>query len=199
MEADWEVEIGGQAPVIEAHWTGFIDLRPAPERAQQLPEAAQLPALADTLVRLNTPSSPVWTSKCDVWHPDIFDPDELDAPPGERSCAIACYVDLLPRRDQPWPDPEDGIAQDETAQDAIAACKSLCVRLRQVPLRCCRADLIVRQASIVPGLLDLGVTAYFTACGATSEDAAATLAAALVAFVDSMNIGHPGPCIPKLQ
>ena len=30
MEADWELEIGGDAPVIEAHWTGFVDLRADP-------------------------------------------------------------------------------------------------------------------------------------------------------------------------
>jgi hypothetical protein len=180
MEADWEVEIGGQAPVIDAHWTGFIDLRLAPQRAWQLPEAAQLPALADTLLRLNSSSSPVWTSKCDVWRPDTFDPDELDAPPGERNCAVACYIDLLPRAgpssDQPWPDPEQ----------AVAACKTLCARLRAAALRCCRADLIVRQASIAPGRLDLGVTAYFTACGSTPAAAAAALAFALAAFVDSL-------------
>jgi hypothetical protein len=176
MEADWEVEIGGQSPVIEAHWAGFIDLRMAPERAQQLPEAAQLACLADALVRLNAPSSPFWTSKCDVWHPDTFDPDELDAPRSEANYAISCYIDLLPRDDQPWPDP----------QDAIAACKTLCARLRGFALRCCRVDLIVRRASIAPGLSGLGVTAYFTACGPTSADAAATLASALAAFLDSI-------------
>jgi hypothetical protein len=176
MEADWEVEIGGQAPVIQAHWTGFIDLRLAPERARQLPESVQLPALADMLIRLNAPWSPVWTSKCDVWHPDIFDPDELDAPLGDRNCAMACYVDLLPGGDQPW----------ANHQDAIAACKSLCARLHGVALRCCRVDLVVRRASIAPGLLDLGVTAYFTACGSTSADAATALASALAAFVDSL-------------
>ena len=179
MEADWEVEIGGQAPVIQAHWTGFIDLRLAPQRARQLPEAAQLPALADTLLRLNSSSSPVWTSKCDVWHPDTFDPDELDATPGERNCAIACYIDLLPRGDQPWPDP----------MHAVAACKTLCACLRVVDLRRCRADLIVRQASIAPGKLDLGVTAYFTACGSTQGEATPTLASALRIFVDA--VLHP--------
>jgi hypothetical protein len=176
MEADWEVEIGGQSPVIEAHWAGFIDLSMAPERARRLPEAAQLACLADTLVRLNAPSSPFWTSKCDVWHPDTFDPDELDAPPGAGNYAISCYIDLLPRSDQPWPDP----------LDAITACKALCACLRGVPLRCCRADLIVRRASIAPGLPGLGVTAYFTACGSTSAAAAATLASALAAFLDSI-------------
>jgi hypothetical protein len=176
MEADWEVEIGGEAPVIQAHWAGFIDLRQAPDCAGHLPEAAHLPALADTLLRLNSASSPVWTSKCDVWHPDTFDPDELDAPPGERNVAIACYIDLLPRDEKPWPGPEH----------AVAACKSLCARLRPFALRGCRADLIVRRAFIPPGLLDLGVTAYFTACSTTSADAAAVLAAALAAFAHSL-------------
>jgi hypothetical protein len=176
MEADWEVEIGGEAPVIQARWAGFIDLRLAPACAGQLPEAARLPALADTLLRLNSASSPVWTTKCDVWHPGTFDPDELDAPPGERNFAIACYIDLLPRGDKPWPGPED----------AVAACKSLCARLRPFVLRACRADLIVRRAFIPPGLLDLGVTAYFTACGATCADAATVLASALAAFTNSL-------------
>jgi hypothetical protein len=180
MEADWEVEIGGDAPVLQAHWTGFLDLRLAPERARQLPEAAQFPALGDMLIRLNSPSSPVWTSKCDVWHPDTFDPDELDAPPGERNCAIACYIDLLPRADpssdQTWPDPPH----------AVAACKTLCARLRGVSLRRCRADLIVRGASIPDGLLDIGVTAYFTACGSTQGEATSTLASALRIFADAV-------------
>jgi hypothetical protein len=176
MEADWEVEIGGDAPVIQVRWSGFIDLRLSPERAPQLPEAAQLPALADTLIRLNASSSPVWTSKCDVWHPDTFDPDELDAPPGERNCFVACYIDLLPRDHQPWPG----------HLDAVAACKTLCARLRAVALRRCRVDLIVRRACIAPGPLDLGVTAYFTACGLTPAAAATALASALAAFVDSL-------------
>ena len=176
MEADWEVEIGGQAPVIQTAWAGFIDLRLAPDRARQLWEVAHLPALADALLRLNSPSSPVWTSKCDVWRPDTFDPDELDAPSGERSRAVACYIDLLPLPDQPWPDP----------MHAAAACKTLCARLRAVALRCCRVDLIVRQAYIAPDSPDLGVTAYFTACGSTSTDAAAALSSALGAFVASL-------------
>ncbi len=176
MEVDWEVEIGGQAPVIQTDWAGFIDLRRAPERARQLPEAARLPALADTLLRLNSPSSPVWTSKCDVWHPETFDPDELDAPPGERNSAIACYIDLLPRNHRPWPG----------HLDAVAVCKTLCARLRAVALRCCRVDLIVRRAFLDPGVPGLGVTAYFTACGSTPADAAAALASTLAAFVDSL-------------
>jgi hypothetical protein len=52
MEADWEFEVGPDAaglaaPVIDALWPGFVDLRRAPELAWHLPEAAQLPALAE--------------------------------------------------------------------------------------------------------------------------------------------------------
>ena len=110
MEADWEIEIGGHAPVIDACWEGFVDLRHAPGRAAELSEARDLPALADALARLNGPSSPLWTSKCDVWRPESFDPDELDAPGRTGENAIACYIDLLPHSHRPWRDPEIGRA-----------------------------------------------------------------------------------------
>ena len=83
MEADWEVEIGGDAPVIDVDWPGFVDLRAFPEKVGELVEAACFPALASLLQSLNSSGSPVWTSKCDVWR------TETDTP--------ACYVDLLPR------------------------------------------------------------------------------------------------------
>ncbi len=40
MEVDWEVEVGGGAPVIEALWMGFVDLRRNPERLGEIAEAA---------------------------------------------------------------------------------------------------------------------------------------------------------------
>jgi hypothetical protein len=82
MEIEWEVEIGGDAPVIDAQWPGWIDLRVAPQRIAEIPETRELPAIAELLIALNSPHSPVWTSKCDVWRPE---PE-----------SIACYVDLLP-------------------------------------------------------------------------------------------------------
>ena len=176
MEADWEAEIGKEAPVIDASWPGFVDLRVAPERAAQLPEAQQLPALADALVRLNAPCSPVWTAKSDVWDPDEFDPDELDAPADAGTYAIACYIDLLPRTDQQWPTPAD----------AIAAAKAISARITPVVLRSCRADLVLRRAFIAPARPDLGITAYLTAIGSTRMEAVSTLAAALRIFVDAV-------------
>ena len=180
MEADWEVEVGAGAPAIEAHWPGFVDLRLHPERAWQLPEAAQLPALPEALAKLNAPASPVWTSKCDFWpvvEPNEFDADELDAPPGCAAHALGSYIDLLPRGDRQW----------EMPAAAAAASKRLCGLLSAVPLRCCRVDLVIRRAFIAPDLtgpapMDLGITAYLTACGPSAAEAAQTLAAALEAF-----------------
>ena len=186
MECDWEVEIGGSAPVIDTCWEGFVDLRQAPERACELAEARDLSAIANALMRLNTPSSSVWTSKCDVWRADPFDPDELDAPAGAGKYAMACYIDLLSRGKQQWADPDQ----------AVAFCRQICATLRSHPIRCCRADFIVRRAWIEPGRPDLGITVYVTACGVALEDARTTLGPALAAVVDAVLRAAPAP---KLQ
>ena len=111
-----------------------------------------------------------------------FDPDELDAPPGSTH-GLACYIDMLPRTAEQWSRPAL----------AVEWSKSACAQLRKIPLRSCRADLIVRRAifdpDTPPDQLDLGVTAYLTACGATETQAAATLASALIAFATTIN-GH---------
>jgi hypothetical protein len=172
MEADWEIEIGGDAPVIEAHWFGFVDLRIEPSRANELPETRQLPGLADALAHLNATTSSVWTCKTDVFVPDQIDSDELDSEREEATHAIACYVDLLPRSKQQWVLP----AQAE------ADCKLICAKLRSSRLSRCRADLVIRRAVIASDSHGLGVTAYLTACGATQDDAKLRLAECLAMF-----------------
>jgi len=184
MEADWEFEAGGGAPVIDACWPGLVDLRRAPERARELPEAAQLPALAEALARLNAAASPVWTSKCDFWprlEAGEFDPDELDAPSGCVAHAMGCYIDLLPRAGRQW----------LSAELAAAAGKRICGLLRAVPLRCCRADLVIRRAVVTPDStgVELGITAYLTSCGASSAEASRSLETALALFADAL-CGH---------
>jgi hypothetical protein len=189
MEADWEFEVGPDAaglaaPVIEARWAGFVDLERFPERAQDLPEAAQLPGLAETLIKLNEAASPVWTSKCDVWphlEADEFDPDELDAPPDSSAHAMGCYIDLLPRIGRQWLQPET----------ATTDCNELCRLLRAIPLPCCRVDLVVRRAYISLNASDLepvsiGITAYLTACGASQAAAAQAIQAALATLTDAL-------------
>jgi hypothetical protein len=175
MECDWEFEIAPDAPVIDAAWSGYLNLRAHPERASTLPEAGAVPALAEALSLLNAPDSPVWTAKCDVWTPESFDPDELDASPEQGTEAIACYIDLLPATGS-WP-----------TMDAIAEwCREICAALRAQPLRQCRSDLVIRRAFLAADQTGLGITAYLTACGATSSHATESLSAALRLFADAV-------------
>ena len=173
MQADWEVEIGGDAPIIETQWPGFVDLRKQPEKAASLPESGQLPDLALALVRLN--HSALWTSKCDVWPVVEFDRDELDAP-RQAAAAMACYIDLLPGDSELWPDPER----------AISWCRNLCAHLQGVPLRSCRTDLVIRRAIAPPEQNALGITAYLTASGIDLSDACSRLQSAVAAFADAV-------------
>lgn len=178
MEADWEFEIGPNAPVIDAQWEGFEDLRAYPERACGLQEAAAFPALAKALIQLNSAGSSVWTSKCDVWPIDPeehrLDPDELGAPSCTLAAAHVSYIDLLCRPAHLWSDP-DTLARH---------CAVLCTRLRSIPLRSCRADLVIRKA-VLSDIEALGITAYLTACGPTVQESETALAEALHAFSDS--------------
>lgn len=180
MQADWEFEADGAAPVIDACWHGFVDLRVAPDRVFDLPEARQCPALAEALLKLNAPGSAVWTSKCDYFselEPGEFDSDELDAPPGSATHACGCYIDLLLAAGREWAGPEG----------AAEACRDLCRLLHDVPQRLSRVDLVIRRAVIAPDGMDLGITAYLTACGPAPEAAAAALADALAAFAQTVS------------
>lgn len=185
MEADWEFEVGGDAPVIDACWAGFVDLRGAAYQGEMavriggLAEVGLFPALGNALERLNSRESPVWTSKCDFW-PELgaedFDPDEMDALAGSVGHVLGCYIDLLSKTEERW----------RFLPGVEADCRSLCARMRAAPLRCCRAELIVRRAVIAPGAMDHGITAYFTACGSTADEAAGTLASALGVLADAL-------------
>lgn len=175
MEADWEFEIGPQAPVMDAGWHGLVDLRNYPERIHKIGEIEQAPGLSLALLKLNSPVSPVWTAKCDVWVPETIDPVELDAPLEEATFAQACYIDLLPRESTGWSDPSR----------LEAFCRRLCAALRIIPTRNCRADLVVRRAEPHAGRETLGITAYLTACGLSEDRASAHLAAALAALADT--------------
>jgi hypothetical protein len=177
MEADWEIELGSDAPIIDALWTGFVDLRVAPERVAEIAEARHLPGVSDVLVRLNGPQSPVWTAKCDVWNvEETVDPYEVDAEPAETAAAMACYIDLLPRGSQQW----------ATPALAGCACEALTRRLRAMEARACRVDLVVRAALIRAGAQDLGITAYATGVGRDEPAARVQLAKAAAALADTL-------------
>jgi hypothetical protein len=175
MECDWEFEIAPDAPVIDAAWQGYLNLRTHPDQVSHLPEVAALPALSEALTFLNAPDSSVWTAKCDVWTPEAFDPDELDALPGQGTEALACYIDLLPATGM-WP-----------TIDAVAEwCRELCAALRLKPLRQCRTDLVIRRAFLAEDQTGLGITAYSTACGATTSQARESLSEAVRQFAHAV-------------
>jgi hypothetical protein len=176
MEADWEFEVAADAPVIDAAWSGLVDLRQDPKRAAELPEVRALPELAEILRRLNDSASPVWTAKCDVWDPGVVDADELDAARELAQHALACYIDLLPAGGQAWSEPED----------AAAWCRGVCDRLHARPQRQCRVDLVVRRAVLAANDESLGITVYVTGCGATAAEAAEASGSALRGFADAL-------------
>jgi hypothetical protein len=144
MDIDWEVEIGGGAPVIEADWPGFIDLRAHPERISDILEASSFPPLADLLIGLNSSTSPVWTSKCDVWQ--------------LQSGGLACYVDLIP---------QDGNVFGEW-RHIEGFCRTLVEQIiaktHKESKSGASTTLVVRQA-IAGHAEGYGVTAYFSAEG----------------------------------
>jgi hypothetical protein len=192
MEADWAVEIGAGAPIIEALWPGFVDLQSSPQRIREIEEAQRIPALAQALLQINHPDAPqfaaipqtrsqFWTAKCDLWEPDPendseLDILELDATPDTAAAALACYIDLLPR--------SGSLFAEWTLAESAA--KSIVHRLRAINLQCARADLVVRSATAGP-VDGFGITAYLTACGANTPAAHSSLANALAAFTQALS------------
>ncbi|KAA6458344.1 hypothetical protein DYQ86_20745 [Acidobacteria bacterium AB60] len=184
MEADWEIEIAPDAPVIDGGWDGYVDLRGIPGRIDELNEPARLPGLRATLLRLNAGGSPVWTAKCDVWALEAFDPDEMEASREEDRAAQACYLDLIP-------------ADPNVSLDGMAEwCRRLCLELRRRALRQSRVDAVIRRA--VVGESDagcLGVTAYVSACGPSAQSASKVLSAAVSVLADA--VLATGPAVPQ--
>jgi hypothetical protein len=202
MEADWEIEIGGGAPVIEALWPGFIDLHIHPELIIEIAEAAACAPLASLLLALNAPESPVWTSKCDLWEPE----------PG----ALASYIDLLPRA---------GLVFAEW-QQAELFCREYVARLDRIVFPECRQetrcdrdpgaggdrgagysiDLVIREA-VAGEVGGFGITAYLGAKVSTLADAsadrmptAAALSVVMAGFADALPLPEsPAPAESKLQ
>jgi hypothetical protein len=177
MEIDWEVEIGGGAPVIEADWPGFTNLRENPERIGEITEASAFPPLADLLLRLNSHTSPVWTPKCDVWQPE--------------DGGLACYVDLIPRAESLFADwrrvewfcralveqmtahPAPG-AEAQAGEHRIGIAQPESEGVATI-------SFVVRQA-ITGRAEGYGITAYFSAGAESLPDVATVVADAMVAF-----------------
>jgi hypothetical protein len=170
MEADWSVEIGPDLPVITVPWEGFVDLRHTPSLTNSLEETVATPALAQALITLNSASSPVFTSKCDLWllGPDEIDPLEFEAGREEAQQGIACYIDIVGR--------SAGLFTSFVEHEAWV--RAATAELRDTLLPQAHAELVVRQ-SYVNDLEGFAVTLYTAACGATEADAQSVFRAVL--------------------
>jgi hypothetical protein len=197
LEADWSVEIGEEMPVIDASWSGLVDLVEEPHRIHELEEVVRFPPLGRALLQINQEGksrqrsgdpavSPLfWTSKCDLWELkkdlDNWDPYEMDAETQDSQAAVACYIDLLPR----FASPGSGLLFS-TWQDAEHSAKSLALAMRRKKLSCARADFIVRSAASVDRQ-GFGITVYLTVCGPSRAAAFTTLAAALQILTETLD------------
>src|SRR5579875_1215618 len=185
MEADWAVEVGAGLPVIDADWTGFVDLQQDPGAVESLPELQACPALSEALNLLNARGSGMFTSKCDVWavSEEELDPFEYDADAARCRAGMAAYIDVL-LRDRKG---RQSFSHHERGARAVA------MALRPVALPQARVDVVVREARFA-GEEGFGITLYLAGCGAGTAEAGQRLAEVLrlAAAVTMERIPHTG-------
>jgi hypothetical protein len=137
MQADFSVELGGEAPALEIPWSSndpcvrYYDLKKHPELVQEIPEAAAHPELGAFLSRINAAEFPLATAKCDAWSSSEVAPEEEIF--GDRK--FVSYVDL--------------IFVDESERCSFAKheafAKELCLLLSQAPEIAATVELVIRH------------------------------------------------------
>jgi hypothetical protein len=156
MEADWDVEIGPDAPSIEVPWEGFIDLRNDPCSAVLvISEAATHPPLRDALITMNSGESAILTSKCDAWwlKQEEIDVYEFDSRSENVQFGFASYIDVLLIN-------QDRFQSFEFHEDLV---RRITGELRATDLTDCRVDIVVRTATINCSS-GFGITIYAAGC-----------------------------------
>ncbi len=170
MEADWSVEVGADFPVIFVPWEGYIDLRRGPSVVSEIAEAAEIPELAQALIKLNLKTSPVFSSKCDLWllPEDEIDPLEFETSRKDAKQGIACYIDI--------------VARAQASFSSFPACerwaRSATHEMHSVRMPQARVELVVRPA-VVDAREGFAITLYVAACAATESGARGVFRAAL--------------------
>lgn len=204
MEADWSVEIGDETPVMDASWSGLVNLISEPHRIREVEEAVRFAPLGRALLHINQESKCVqgselpetsslfWTSKCDLWELrkglDAWDPDEMEATAQDSEAAAACYIDLFPRSVSPV-----SRSLYDTWQDAEHSAKSLALAMRGKKLSCSRTDFTVRSAATTDRQ-GFGITVYLAACGPDRAASFRTLAAALQVLNETLDEFSSADC-----
>jgi len=183
MQSDWSVACGPDDPTVAVPWAGaeatlrYIDLREAPDRIEEIPEAVLYPCIHAALRCWNSPDSPYFTAKCDVWsYPaELYDAEDLS----EFGYAQASYVDLLSRD-------ESTFSQFSIAETLLKALSGLA---DLVPATAARCEWILRPAYLFSGtesVSGFAMTLYIWGYGDSPEAAAGTWAAAVAALVEPL-------------
>jgi hypothetical protein len=137
MQADFSVELGGDAPALEIPWSSddphvcYYDLKKYPELMQKIPEAAAYPELGSFLSRINAIGFPLATAKCDAWASNEVAPEEEIF--GDRK--FVSYIDLV------FVDQGDRCSFEK--HEAFA--KELCGLLGQAPQIAATVELVIRH------------------------------------------------------
>ncbi len=169
MEADWSVELGSDAPVIDQGWPGWIDICQDRSRIALLDEVRTFPPLEKALRWVLESNCGMVPTKCDFWTRDEpVDACEYDADPGANSTTANCFVDLMPQAATHW----INLAWAERWAEASIK------KLQAIRCRNTRVEVVLRQA-FNDDLAFLGVSLYISACGISTRQARSTLASAL--------------------
>ena len=137
MQADFSVELGGDASALEIPWRSddpyvrYFDLKIHPELVLQIPEAIAYPELATFLSRINAPGFPLATAKCDAWSSSEVAPEEEIF--GDRK--FISYIDLV------FVDQEDRCSFEK--HEAFA--RELCRLLSHAPEMAAIVELVIRH------------------------------------------------------
>ncbi|HEY3767160.1 MAG TPA: hypothetical protein VGN44_00675 [Candidatus Angelobacter sp.] len=175
MQADFSVELGGDAPALEIPWCSddprvrYYDLKIHPELVLQIPEAVEYPELGSFLSRINGAGFPLATAKCDAWSSSEVAPEEQIF--GDRK--FASYIDLF------FVEEKDRCSFEKN--EAFA--KELCRLLGHTPEIAAMVELVIRhcyyyQGQFVPNNWDglnasvtgFCLTMYVTGFGDSDHD-----------------------------
>lgn len=175
MRAEWTAECTADDPVLVIPWNDpngpahFIDLHADPYDLHLIPEAEQHPPLMQALRALNAGRSPVFTAKCDTWHPDPPELEDLrlnlDCDSQLAQSGFASYIDIL------WRD--RAVAASRPRQEQIL---DRLVRLAGT----IDAPLAILECVLRPAVVDLSetfegfaITLYTKAAGSDPDHALA--------------------------
>lgn len=189
MEADWSVEIGGEAPVIDIGWPGWIDLSQDTAQVHSLDEAQAFPPLGQALRIILCDCKLFASTKCDFWMEDFADEAEASGPDAFCSDAencqriAGCYIDLLPQQLADW-------SQLTTVERWVRAFTQT---LRRADCPNARVEIVLRQA-FFSATTGIGLSLYAYGCGATDATARSALERALKILLEGIRTApEPGP------